>query len=180
MQHFLVPSHVTSFFVPATGSAEQGVGTLHIPPSLFPSHVTSFFVPATGSAEQGVGTLHIPPSLFRLGKKYLPDECTKPTVNLLRKWFHTELMRLTRTESKLLSLMKVVDAHSEGVARRHYVLNSPADDARLAKELVRNVIGMTVPAVVRATRIGSRQDCGIDFASTTVGNGTKRRRNSCR
>ena len=41
--------------------------------------------------------------------------------------------------------MKVVDAHSEGVARRHYVLNSPADDARLAKELVRNVIGTTVP-----------------------------------
>ena len=95
---------------------------------LVPSHVTSFFVPATGSAEQGVGTLHIPPSLFRLGKKHLPDECTKPTVNLLRKWFHTELMRLTRTESKLLSLMKVV-----------------ADDPRLAKELVRNVIGTTVP-----------------------------------
>ena len=41
--------------------------------------------------------------------------------------------------------MKVVDAHSEGVARRHYVLNSPADDARLAKKLVRNVIGTTVP-----------------------------------
>ena len=93
-----------------------------------PSDVTSFFVPATGSAEQGVGTLHIPLSLFRFGKKYLSDECTRPTVNLLTKWFHTELMRLTRTESKLLSLMKVV-----------------ADDARLAKELVRNVIGTTVP-----------------------------------
>ena len=42
-----------------------------------PSDVTSFFVPATGSAEQGVGTFHIPPSLFRFGKKYLPDECTR-------------------------------------------------------------------------------------------------------
>ena len=86
-------------------------------------------------------------------------------------------MRLT--ESKLLSLMKVVDAHSEGVARRHYVLNSPAVDARLEKELVRNVIGTTVPWPGRLALDP------VKIAASTLlplpwENATKRRRNSCR
>ena len=41
--------------------------------------------------------------------------------------------------------MKTIDGHSASVARKHYILTCPENDAKLAKELVRAVLGETVP-----------------------------------
>ena len=66
---------------------------------------------------------------------------TVPTVNLMRKWFHTELYRLQANSERLMQFMVHVDAHSKHTAMKHYVLQTPKDDAMLARELVRAVIG---------------------------------------
>jgi hypothetical protein len=52
---------------------------------------------------------------------------------------------LTKSEYKLLGFLKSIDAHSVKAARQHYVLQTPADDANLAKALVHSMIGKPVP-----------------------------------
>ena len=93
------------------------------------------------------GTKHagVPRALWSFAQKHLPTGYTKPTVNLLRKFFHTYLTEMTRTEDKLLEVLKVIDAHSVAVARKHYVLRDPAVDAKLAEQLVKLALGKTVP-----------------------------------
>jgi hypothetical protein len=44
-----------------------------------------------------------------------------------------------------MGLMQQVDAHSKKVARQHYQLTTPADDALLAKALVHAMLGEPVP-----------------------------------
>lgn len=83
--------------------------------------------------------------LKSFGQKYFSNACALPTVNLLRKWYHTELCKMTRTEESLLRLLKIVDAHSVPVAKQFYVLKVPADDAKLARALVLAMIGEPVP-----------------------------------
>ena len=51
----------------------------------------------------------------------------------MRKWFHTELFKLGSNEERLRDFMVSIDAHSRGVAVKLYVLQAPADDAKLAK-----------------------------------------------
>jgi hypothetical protein len=87
----------------------------------------------------------IPGYLRRFYEAYLPSGRSRPTVNLLRKWCHTELSKVARSEDALMGLMQTVDAHSKRVARQHYVLQTPADDASLAKALVHAMIGEPVP-----------------------------------
>jgi formylmethanofuran dehydrogenase subunit B len=65
-------------------------------------------------------------------------------VNLLRKWYHTELHKLSMNVERMMSLMVTVDAHSAAVAAKHYVLQSPEDDARLSKALVMAIWGNPV------------------------------------
>ena len=48
-----------------------------------------------------------------LGAMFWP-ECESPTCTLLRKWYHTFLLRMPRT-GKLMKLLNRVDKHSEGV-----------------------------------------------------------------
>lgn len=103
--------------------------------------VKTFLVPI----KEHQDTISIPAAFKRFCKVYLPKTYTWPTVNLMRKWYHTELSKQTRTEDKFLQLMRSVDGHSPNVARRHYVLQTPADDARLAKALVHAMIGKPVP-----------------------------------
>lgn len=96
-------------------------------------------------ARGGTSGAGINKHLFNFAAKHLPKGVVKPTVNLLRKYFHTVLMDMTQTEDKLLEVMKIIDAHSAQVARKHYVLRDPAADARLAKVLVKVALGDTVP-----------------------------------
>ena len=96
---------------------------------------------------EGLGTerADVPNYFKRFCIAHLPADSTRPTVNLVRKWFHTGLARMSRTEDGLLKLMQAIDAHSAFVARRHYVLKTPEDDAAIAKSLVIAMLGDTVP-----------------------------------
>lgn len=74
-----------------------------------------------------------PSYMRRFCEGYLPSSRSRRTVNLLRKWYHTKLNKLAHNEDKLMAFVESVDAHSKHVARKHYVLQTPADDALLAK-----------------------------------------------
>jgi hypothetical protein len=143
LDHFVCNSHKTSntygglakWVAPGTVHAikvylglpcRAGVKTLFVPPYADTDHIS------------------ITKAFGKFCKAYLPEDCNNPTVNLMRKWYHTELYRLTKTEDKLLGLMRSIDAHSKEVAKKHYVLQSPADDARLAQALVHSMIGQPV------------------------------------
>ena len=54
-------------------------------------------------------------------------------------------MTMSKTEDKLLALMTHIDAHSPSIAAKHYVLQNPDHDAKLAKILVEEVLGTTCP-----------------------------------
>ena len=67
------------------------------------------------------------------------------TILLLRKWFHSELMRLARDQEAVIQLFTRIDKHSAQIARKHYVLVSVEDDVGLAKEITMTMLGETVP-----------------------------------
>ena len=92
-----------------------------------------------------VRTVDVHHALKRFGEKFLPECQQKPTVNLMRKWYHTKLVTVSKTEDELYKLMSRIDAHSHRVAAKHYVLQTPEHDANLAKILVEEVLGTTVP-----------------------------------
>ena len=94
---------------------------------------------------EGVRAVDVHYALRRFGEKFLPDCPQKPTVNLMRKWYHTKLMTMSKTEAQLYKLMERIDAHTPGVAAKHYVLKNPEHDAKLAKILVHEVLGEPVP-----------------------------------
>eukprot|EP00971_Amphidinium_carterae_P019346 380864-Amphidinium_carterae.1 len=68
-------------------------------------------------------------------------DSTAPTVNLLRKMFHTSLMKLTADHQKLKELMMRLDGNSPATQQRHYCLRDPEDDVQLAQVLVHTVLG---------------------------------------
>ena len=69
----------------------------------------------------------------------------KPTVNLLRKWFHTHVILMTASHASLLEVMQLVGGHTAAVGLKRYVLRDHKDDAKLAEILVMAVLGPTVP-----------------------------------
>lgn len=103
--------------------------------------VKTLFVPL----DEDMDHISIPKALKKFCVVYLPESCTQPTVNLMRKWYHTELYRLATNETRLMELMRGIDAHSTQVAKKHYVLQHPADDAKLAQALVHAMLGKPVP-----------------------------------
>ena len=100
-----------------------------------PENCETFLVPP-----QGGETVDIPGCLRAACHFFLPPGRTYPTVNLLRKWFHTLLMQLTRNEETLKSVMVIVDAHSAAVQNKHYILKDPADHVKLAKVIFEAVM----------------------------------------
>lgn len=101
---------------------------------------TKFLARADGSAD----TISLPNYLRRFCEAFLPKTATHTTVNLLRKWYHTRLAQVSRTEDGLMNLFRTVDGHSAAVAQKHYNLKTPADDAQLAKALVYAMLGSPV------------------------------------
>ena len=95
---------------------------------------------------------------------------TKVTVNLMRKWHHTELYRLTKSEDKLLGLLKSIDAHTIKVARQHYALQTPADGANLAKALVHSMIGKPVhwPSAIELADVGKHKATYLQLVNAMV------------
>ena len=62
-----------------------------------------------------------------------------PTVNQVRKYFHKQLMALTKDEESLKDMMRILDAHGRKIQDKHYIIKTPEDDLALAKALVEKV-----------------------------------------
>ena len=103
--------------------------------------VTTFLHPAT--TDTPVVDVHHALKMF--AARVMPANREGLTVNLLRKWYHTRLMKMCRTEHDLMERLARFDAHSGVTAARSYILLEPEDDANLAKMLVESVLGKCVP-----------------------------------
>ena len=68
------------------------------------------------------------------------------TNTLWRKFHHSTVVDMTRTERSVEHLLQTIDAHSVHVARTHYILKDPQVDANLAKEVLKCTIGDWPPA----------------------------------
>ena len=80
-------------------------------------------------------------------RRHFPDAATARyfTPTLLRKAFHSALIKLTSTEEKMLKVLEILDGHRPDTARKHYVLRDPSHDAKLGKALRDAVFGPPVP-----------------------------------
>jgi hypothetical protein len=133
-------------------------------------HAVKTFLCPVGEETQEVD---IPRALRTFSARYLPPGTTSPTVNSLRKWYHTKLHALASKENTLLDVFTAIDAHFANVAKRHCILRGPEDDALLAKHLVHAMLGATVPwpsaqaieegaeAVVAIMKSFSELDCEL-------------------
>jgi len=106
-----------------------------------PGGVTTFLVPS----KSGATHVHIPSLLATFARIFLPSKKTPPTVNIIRKMFHTTLMKLTSNEEKLKDVMVIIDAHSKFIQDKCYILREPEEDVKLAKLLFQTVVGKSVP-----------------------------------
>lgn len=104
-----------------------------------PEGCTTFLVPP-----QGASHVCFPTCLHTACKRFLNPKKNWPTVNLLRKWFHTKLIKLSRKEATLKHIMTKVDAHSSAVQERHYILKDPADHVWLAKLIFEAIMKQAV------------------------------------
>jgi hypothetical protein len=80
--------------------------------------------------------------LKRFGTVFL-NSADPPNCNLIRKQYHTMLLRLSR-EGAAMELMCKVDAHSAEVAKKVYATTTPGDDAQLGKILHEQLFGAPV------------------------------------
>ena len=137
-----------------------------------PSVDGNFFLPAQGGTKMCFHSC-----LRTFCKQFLPVDKTFPTVNLIRKWFHSEIMKpsFSGDKEKLMDLMSVVDAHSKRVQIRHYILWQPEDDVELAKKVVTTVLGETVkwPSAEQAKEFFAQKGPLVSwFEAAIIGNGS--------
>ena len=122
----------------APGSVIAAMRYMQLPRS---PHVLTFFCPAFASTRR----VSVPTYLRRFSEVYLPGCEVFPTVNLLRKWYHTVLNNMVSDKARLQALFQTIDPHRGATQEKHYVLTGPEDDARLAKQMVAAMMGDTVP-----------------------------------
>jgi len=79
-----------------------------------------------------VEKVSVPHHLDRFCGLFLKGVKVKPTVNLMRKWFHTVLYHQTANEEKLMRFMQRIDAHAPPVAMKHYVLKDRCCQSAIA------------------------------------------------
>lgn len=93
-----------------------------------------------------------------------------PNSNLIRKMFHSVLIRMSR-EGTAMSLMQKVDAHSADVAKQVYSISSVAADAKLAKMLYEEIMGDPVewPTSEELGRITCTADSIVQVGSALQG-----------
>jgi len=170
---------VLEYFVCHVHNTSQTYGSLakSLAPGTVQAITTHFDLPCRPSVKtlfvpsiEGTELVSIPYLLERFCKAYLPEGCTKVTVNLMRTWHHTELYRLTKSEDKLLGLLKSIDAHTIKVARQHYALQTPADGANLAKALVHSMIGKPVPwpSAIELADVGKHKATYLQLVNAMV------------
>lgn len=130
-----------------------------------PADCETFLVPATPNAPK----VCLSSCLRTFCRKNVPRNKAMPKVNLMRKLFHKQLMKLTETREGLKSVMKIIDAHSESVQEKHYCLREPEEDVKLAQHLVDAVLGATVPWPSEAEVDAFEQEQGDELAKILEG-----------
>jgi len=100
-------------------------------------HVATFLVPAS----EGTARVSVPHAFATFCSHKSATLKARPTVNLMRKYFHKKLMEATKDETSLKEMLTVLDGHSVKTIDRHYLLREPTDDVTLAKILVKSVLG---------------------------------------
>ena len=89
------------------------------------------------------GTKAAVASALRTGSKIYCPGVTRWKSNLIRKLYHSEYLRQSRT-SEILKVLKEVDKHSESVALNRYCCQSPRRDAEFGLCLYRGIFGEPV------------------------------------
>jgi len=103
--------------------------------SLPGKHTDKFLEPPT----IGCDKVNVAGLLKRFGCRAFGHE-DPPNSNLIRKHFHTHLLRMSRG-TDAMQFMTKIDGHSEKVARQVYVIMTAEDDANLARLLFSEVCG---------------------------------------
>ena len=91
---------------------------------------------------------HLAPALKAFGLTYVPDH-EYPRSNLVRKMFHTVLLRCSR-EGEAMRLIGEADGHSPSMALHTYALSGPNEDCSVGELVYRKVMGDPVPWPNRA------------------------------
>ena len=99
---------------------------------MLPGHSSGLFL----------GGASVPYHLQRFAAQYLP-KYAPPNSNLIRKLFHTILLRMCN-RGECLNLLSKVDAHSPTVAAQVYTTKTEEDDAALSKLLFETTFGQAV------------------------------------
>ena len=143
-EYLICPDHKTAkvygdlakYLFPGTIKAMQAYMGLH---AVYPGEQTFMIASEPGKIAS------IATSLKKFAVTYFHQlsSLDYPHVNLIRKMYHTVLMRLTRNPI-VLNLLSKVDAHSPGIAAKVYVTRTPKDDAALGKILFETVVGEPV------------------------------------
>ena len=93
-----------------------------------------------------------------------------PTATLIRKLFHTVLLRMSR-EGDAMALMQQIDGHSAGIARRIYSVPTAEDDSKLAALLYTELFGAPVdfPSDSDISEMGITIESILQDGSNTAG-----------
>ena len=100
------------------------------------------FEPAKESGS-GEDHFHFGAALKAFGRHYTPAY-EYPRINLLRKMFHSVLVRDSR-EGSLMQLIGQADGHSANMGMKTYALSGPKQDATLGELVYKKVFGEPVP-----------------------------------
>ena len=86
---------------------------------------------------------HLGPALKAFGKYYSPKQ-EYPRINLIRKLFHSILVRLSR-EGDALELIGKADGHSASMGLKTYALAGPKEDVAVGELVYKQAFGDPVP-----------------------------------
>ena len=105
-------------------------------------------------------------SALRTGSNIYCPDVTPWKVNLIRKLYHSEYLRQSRTP-EILKVLKEVDKHSESVALNRYCCQSPRRDAEFGLCLYKVRDGLIHNAIWAPPkeRLGRRSPTPPDLAS---------------
>ena len=100
------------------------------------------FEPAAGRTDEKKH-FHFGPALKAFGKHYAPGY-EHPRINLVRKMFHSILLRISR-EGDDMRLIGEADGHSASMGLHTYALSGPQQDSSVGEKVYRKVFGEPVP-----------------------------------
>ena len=82
---------------------------------------------------------HLGPALKAFGQHYTPKD-EYPRINLVRKMFHSALLRMSR-EGEAMTIIGKADGHSADMGLKTYALAGPKEDVAVGEVVYRQVFG---------------------------------------